>query len=36
MLHYGLKGDPTSLSTPGHINMWTFRTTNNYFTANNH
>jgi cell division protein FtsI/penicillin-binding protein 2 len=35
MLHYGLKGNPTSASTPGHINMWAFQTTNNYFTAYN-
>jgi len=35
MLHYGLKGDPTSASTPGHINMWAFKTTNNYFSASN-
>jgi penicillin-binding protein 2 len=35
MLHYGLKGDPTSSSTPGHLNMWAFNTTNNYFSANN-
>ena len=35
MLHYGLKGDPTSASTPGHINMWAFKTTNNYFAASN-
>jgi penicillin-binding protein 2 len=35
MLHYGLKGNPTSTSTPGHINMWAFQTTNNYFTAYN-
>jgi penicillin-binding protein 2 len=35
MLHYGLKGNPTSPSTPGNINMWAFRTTNNYFAANN-
>ena len=35
MLHYGLPGNPTANSTPGHINMWAFRTTNNYFTAGN-
>jgi penicillin-binding protein 2 len=35
MLHYGLKGDPTSNSTPGHINTWAFNTTNNYFSAGN-
>jgi penicillin-binding protein 2 len=35
MLHYGLTGNPTSNSTPGHINMWAFETTNNYFSAGN-
>lgn len=36
MLHYGLTGNPTATSTPGHINMWAFKTTNFYGTANNH
>ncbi|MGD0861861.1 MAG: penicillin-binding protein 2 [Candidatus Limnocylindrales bacterium] len=35
-LHYGLKGSATNSANPGHINMWAFKTTNFYGTANNH
>jgi cell division protein FtsI/penicillin-binding protein 2 len=34
MLHYGLKGDPFSIRTPGYIQTWTAKRTNFYGSPN--
>jgi penicillin-binding protein 2 len=35
-MHYNLKGSALTQSLPGHVNMWAFKITNFYGTANNH
>lgn len=35
-LHYGLKGNALSQNLPGHVNLWAFKRTNFFGTANNH
>ena len=34
--HYNLKGKPTTQSLAGHVNLWAFKRTNFFGTANNH
>jgi len=34
--HYNLRGKPTTQSLAGHVNLWAFKRTNFFGTANNH